>query len=590
MAKQLNEILVELGIITPEQEKQAQLYAKQNSVSIADAILRFGFATEEQVTIALSKHFSIPYASRENGILVPEREQNLQEIISEKFARENMVVPLFMEDDSLAVALLDPTNLFLIENIRMMSGKQVQPFITSKSQLLGVIDSFYSNENLLEEVLSESAADVPVEDADLQVAVSDGGEGVGAETVLDDSGILDLDRPSPGASQYVKQVNAILRQAISNRASDIHLELFDERVSLRFRIDGSLYERPAPAKDALNAIISRIKILSRLDIAEKRLPQDGSFTIRYQNRSIEVRVSVCPAVYGEKLVLRILDRGTGEMNVDKLGFEPDQKKAFLEAANLPHGLIFLTGPTGSGKSTTLNAVLTTIRTPELNFMTLEDPVEYKLDGISQVQVKPAIGLTFAAGLRSFLRQDPDVILVGEVRDNETAEACLKAALTGHLVLSTLHTNEALGAIPRLIDMGMEPFLLASSMALVAAQRLVRILCPYCKVPFMPDSETLERIIREGHLNPQERNSWTFFKSVGCPKCFGTGYNGRRAIYEVYRMNEEMRNIIYKSQDLIALKKAADASGALNLRANGWHKVIRGLTTVNEILSVTTSDE
>ena len=359
---------------------------------------------------------------------------------------------------------------------------------------------------------------------------------------------------------------------------------------MRFRIDGSLYERTAPAKDAVNAIISRIKILSKLDIAEKRLPQDGSFTIRYQNRSIEVRVSVCTAVYGEKLVLRILDKGTGEMNIDKLGFEPAQKKAFLEAANLPHGLIFLTGPTGSGKSTTLNAVLTSIRTSELNFMTLEDPVEYKLAGISQVQVKPAIGLTFAAGLRSFLRQDPDVILVGEVRDNETAEACLKAALTGHLVLSTLHTNEALGAVPRLIDMGMEPFLLASSLALVAAQRLVRILCPYCKVPHMPDSAMLARIIQEGHLNPRDQNSWTFFKSVGCPKCFGTGFSGRRAIYEVYRMTEEMRNIIYKSQDLVALKKAANASGALNLRANGWHKVVRGLTTIDEILSITTADE
>ncbi len=579
MAKQLNEILLEQGKITAEQDKQAQLYAKQNHISIADAILRSGFATEEQVTMALSKHFSIPYASKENGILLPEREQNLQEIINEKFARENMVIPLFMEDDSLAIALVDPTNLFLIENIKMMSGKQIQPFITSKSQLLAVIDAFYSNKNLLEEVLNESAR-----------GNVDTAEQAASDEEVEVTGVLDLDRMNPNSSQYVKQVNAILRQAISERTSDIHLEMFDERVSLRFRIDGSLYERTAPAKDAVNAIISRIKILSKLDIAEKRLPQDGSFTIRYQNRSIEVRVSVCPAVYGEKLVLRILDKGTGEMNIDKLGFEPQQKKAFLDAANLPHGLIFLTGPTGSGKSTTLNAVLTSIRTPELNFMTLEDPVEYKLAGISQVQVKPAIGLTFAAGLRSFLRQDPDVILVGEVRDNETAEACLKAALTGHLVLSTLHTNEALGAVPRLIDMGMEPFLLANSLALVAAQRLVRILCPYCKVPHIPDHKMLAQIIQEGHLNPREQNTWTFFKAVGCPKCFGTGFTGRRAIYEVYRINEEMRNIIYKTQDLIELKKAAIKSGALNLRANGWHKVVRGLTTVDEILSITTADE
>lgn len=579
MAKQLSEILMEQGTLTAEQVKRAQLYSKQNNVSVAEAIIKFGFASEEKVTMALSKHFAVPYASKENGILVPEREQNLQELIPEKFARENMVIPLFVEDTELAVAVLDPTNVFLLENIKMMSGKQVQPFIASKSQLLNVIDTFYSNKNLLEEVMNEAAKPVDVS-----------ATGEESDEDVDVSGFLDLDKVNPNSSQYVKQVNAILRQAITERTSDIHLEMFDERVSLRFRIDGSLYERTPPAKESVNAIISRIKILSKLDIAEKRLPQDGSFTIRYQNRSIEVRVSVCPAVYGEKLVLRILDKGTGEMNVDKLGFEPEQKKAFLEAANLPHGLIFLTGPTGSGKSTTLNAVLTTIRTPELNFMTLEDPVEYKLAGISQVQVKPAIGLTFAAGLRSFLRQDPDVILVGEVRDNETAEACLKAALTGHLVLSTLHTNEALGAVPRLIDMGMEPFLLASSLALVAAQRLVRMLCPYCKVPHIPDPAMLARIIQEGHLNPRDQNSWTFFKSVGCPRCFGTGFAGRRAIYEVYRMSEEMRNIIYKTQDLVELKRAAVRSGALNLRANGWRKVIRGQTTVDEILSITTADE
>lgn len=579
MAKQLSEILVEQGTINAEQLKRAQLYSKQSNVSLGDAVVKFGFATEEQVTVAMSKHFSIPYASKENGILNPEKEQNLQDIIAEKFARENMVVPLFVEDDELAVALFDPTNVFLLENIKMMSGKQVQPFIASKSQLLAVLDAFYSNKNLLEEVVNEEAKQPE------GAAVTEGDDD--AEI---DPGLLDLDKISPTASKYIKLVNAILRQAIAERTSDIHLELFDERVSLRFRIDGSLYERTPPALDSFNAIISRIKILSKLDIAEKRLPQDGSFTIKYQNRHIEVRVSVCPAVYGEKLVLRILDKGTGDMNIDKLGFEPEQKKAFLEAANLPHGLIFLTGPTGSGKSTTLNAVLSTIRTPELNFMTLEDPVEYKLAGISQVQVKPAIGLTFAAGLRSFLRQDPDVILVGEVRDNETAEACLKAALTGHLVLSTLHTNEALGAVPRLIDMGMEPFLLASSLALVAAQRLIRILCPYCKVPFMPDASTLARVAKEGRLNLKDQASWQFFKSVGCPRCFGTGFMGRRAIYEVYRMNEEMRNIIYKSQDLPALKRAANNSGTLNLRANGWRKVVRGLTTVDEILSITTSDE
>ncbi len=576
MAKELSEILVEQGTINADQLKRAELYAKQNNATLAEAVVLFGFATEEQVTSALAKHFSLPYASKENGILIPERDQDLQKLIPEKFARENLVVPLFIEDNELAIALYDPSNLFLIDNVRMMAGKEVQVFIASKSQILAVVDSFYGHKNLLDEVVKETG-----ETKDTAVPVD--------EDVQVEAGSLDLDKASGTSSQYIKLVNAILKQAISERASDIHLELFDERVSLRFRIDGSLYERTPPNKDSVSAIISRIKILSKLDIAEKRLPQDGSFSIKYQNRTIEVRVSVCPAVYGEKLVLRILDRGTGEMNVDKLGFEPEQKKAFLEASHLPHGLIFLTGPTGSGKSTTLNAVLTTIRTPELNFMTLEDPVEYKLAGISQVQVKPQIGLTFAAGLRSFLRQDPDVILVGEVRDNETAEACLKAALTGHLVLSTLHTNDALGAIPRLIDMGMEPFLLSSSLALVAAQRLVRILCPYCKVPYQPDPAVVAKIINEGRFNPREVGTWTFYKAVGCPKCVGTGFLGRRAIYEVYRINEEVRNIIYKTQDLVEMRKAMERTGALNLRGNGWRKVVKGLTTVEEILNVTTED-
>lgn len=576
MAKELSEILVESGTLTQEQLKRAEQYAHQNNTSLGDAVVLFGFATEEQVAAAQAKHFSLPYASKENGILIPEREQELQKLIPEKFARENLVIPLFLEDNELAIALYDASNLFLIDNIRMMAGKNIQPFIASKSQILSVIDSFYGTKNLLDEVVNETN--------------TKGGVGAASdEDIQIEGGNLDLDKASSSTSQNIKLVNAILKQAISERTSDIHLEMFDERVSLRFRIDGSLYERTPPTKDSIAAIISRIKILSKLDIAEKRLPQDGSFGIKYQNRTIEVRVSVCPAVYGEKLVLRILDKGTGEMNVDKLGFEPEQKKAFLEAANLPHGLIFLTGPTGSGKSTTLNAVLTTIRTPELNFMTLEDPVEYKLAGISQVQVKPQIGLTFAAGLRSFLRQDPDVILVGEVRDNETAEACLKAALTGHLVLSTLHTNDALGAIPRLIDMGMEPFLLSSSLALVAAQRLVRVLCPYCKVPYQPDPAIIAKIITEGHFNPRDVHTWTFYKSVGCPKCVGTGFLGRRAIYEVYRINEEVRNIIYKTQDLVEMRKAMDRTGSLNLRGNGWRKVVKGLTTVDEILNITTDE-
>lgn len=575
MSKKLGDVLVESGVINAEQLKKALLYHQQNNTQLGDAVIKLGFATEEQVASALAKHFSIPFASKENNILIPEREQGLENYIPEKFARENLVLPLFLEENVIAVAMYDPANLFLVDNIKMMTGLDIQPFIASKSQLLNAIELFYGKKNLIEEVVSGKDEKIEAAQEDVEVVASEGK--------------LDLDSLAGSSSQYIKLVNAILKQAISERSSDIHLEMFDEMVSLRFRIDGSLYERMPPPKEAVSAIISRIKILSKLDIAEKRLPQDGSFAIKYQNRTIEVRVSVCPAVFGEKLVLRILDKGTSPLTVDKLGFEPKQRTDFLAAANMPHGLIFLTGPTGSGKTTTLNAVLTTIKTPEFNFMTLEDPVEYKLQGISQVQVKPSIGLTFAAGLRSFLRQDPDVILVGEVRDNETAEACLKAALTGHLVLSTLHTNDAMGAIPRLIDMGMEPFLLSSSLALVAAQRLIRILCPHCRRPYEATPEIIEQALAEGRMDRNEVNTWTFYNHVGCSKCSNTGFLGRRAIYEVFKINEEMRKIIYKTQDLSELKKAAADSGAWNLRASGWRKAVRGVTTVDEILNVTTLD-
>ena len=583
MPKKLVDILIEQGKLTEENLHKAELHSRQNDISLNESLLALGFVKEEDLTIAASKQLSVPYASWENGILNSERDQNLNDIIDEKFARENLVLPLFMEEDSIAVAMAEPSNVLLLDNLKMMTGLEIQPFIAPKSQLFAALDRFYSKKDQLSDVVAEKES-----------AITDTGE---SDADLDKIGTagdkLDLDKETlvgGAGSHYVRMVNAILRQAMSERSSDIHLELFDERVSLRFRIDGSLYERTPPPREAVAAIISRIKILSRLDIAEKRLPQDGSFAVKFHNRTIELRVSVCPTVFGEKLVLRILDKGAGELNIDKLGFEPRQKRDFLEACAMPHGLIFLTGPTGSGKTTTLNAVLTTIKTPELNYMTLEDPVEYKLAGISQVQVKPQIGLTFAAGLRSFLRQDPDVILVGEVRDSETAESCLKAAMTGHLVLSTLHTNDAIGAIPRMIDMGVEPFLLASSLALVAAQRLVRVLCPYCKTPYIPSKEEFDLVCKESMLPESDRQTWTFFKPVGCPRCNDIGYQGRKAIYEVFKINDATRNTIYKTKDLIELRKASISTGAWNLRASAWRKAVRGVTSIEEVMAVTMSEE
>jgi len=571
------ELLLKSDVVNDEKLLRAQKFQLDNNCNLGEAIVRLGFATEEAVAMVLSKVLGVPYASRENKILNPEKTHGLEKLIEEKFARENFLIPLFIENRSIAVAMVDPTNLMVLDNLRLMTSMEIQPFLATKSQILKVIDSFYQVSDLIEQAMSVEDD----KDAESDVAI------------VSSDGKLNLDKDVVGESrgaQSIRVVNAILKQAIAERTSDIHLELFDERVSLRFRIDGVLFERTPPPKELVSTLISRIKILSKLDIAERRLPQDGSFALVFQNRSIELRVSVCPTVFGEKLVLRILDKGSAELNIEKLGFEPAQKEDFIKACNYPHGLIFLTGPTGSGKTTTLNAVLTTIRTPAYNFMTLEDPVEYKLSGISQVQVKPQIGLTFASGLRSFLRQDPDIILVGEVRDQETAEACLRAALTGHLVLSTLHTNDALGAVPRLIDMGMEPFLLSSSLALVAAQRLIRVLCPHCKVPYKPEPKVCSAIVSDGMFTtPPDITKWTFYKPRGCDKCSKTGYFGRRAIYEVFLINDEMRHIIYKTQDLLQLREAGKKNGTLNLRASAWRKVIQGQTSVEEVYAVTLGD-
>ncbi len=579
--KLLGEIMIQAGWIDEEKLNKALKFQQQQGCLIGESLVKLHYATEEQVAMALGKQLSIPYASKENQILNPEKSQGLEKVIPEKFARENAVIPLFIENNVLAVAMTDPTNIMMIDNIKLVCGMEIQPFISTRAQILKVIDAFFQGQtNLIDRVLDkgrEAGGKNETSDAD----------------VITPDGKLDLDKVIIGESkgaQSIKLVNAIMKQAISERTSDIHLEKFDEKVSLRLRIDGVLYERSAPPTDLVEAMISRVKILSKLDISERRLPQDGSFSIKYQNRIIEIRVSVCPTVFGEKLVMRILDRGSVELNVKIIGFEQRQMDDFLKAASAPNGLIFLTGPTGSGKTTTLNAVLNTIKSPELNIMTLEDPVEIKMEGISQVQVKPAIGLTMASGLRSFLRQDPDVILVGEVRDNETAEACLKAAMTGHLVLSTLHTNSALEAIPRLIDMGIEKYLLASTLLCLAAQRLVRQLCPSCKVPYRPSQAEIDQFAAESMLDPlPDLTKMTFYKAAGCPKCNNMGYKGRKAIYEVYFNTEAMKRIIYKDADVQKIAVEAAKSGAWNLRASGWRKVFAGITSVDDMMSVTVTE-
>ena len=578
---QLGDILVASGVLTEEQKEKATKTAQQAKCLFADAVIKLGFATEDAIAVALSKQLHVPYASRENKILRVEKTQGLDKVVPETFARENLVVPLFLEENVLAVAMAEPDNVMLQDNLRVMTQKEIQPFVATKTQILKVIDEFYGGGG--GGVIAKTLDQAEEQNADDDV-----------EEVSTNEGKLDLDQAAASGkeAQVVSLVNAILKQAIAERCSDIHLETYDEKIQLRFRIDGVLFERMAPPKSAFNAVISRLKILSKLDIAERRLPQDGQFSIKVQNRAIDLRVSISPTVFGEKVVMRVLDKGAVELNIDKIGFEPRQKADFLQAAARPHGLIFLTGPTGSGKTTTLYSVLNTIKSPDMNFMTIEDPVEIKMEGLNQVQVRAAIGLTFAAALRSFLRQDPDVILVGEVRDQETAQTCLRAALTGHLVLSTLHTNDAMSTVVRLIDMGIEPFMLANSLQLAAAQRLVRVLCPHCKKPYKPNQQEIDRCREESLLFDKfpDPNSLTFYQPRGCDKCARTGYMGRRAVYEIYLMNPEMREVIYKyGGDVARLKEIAAKSGMWNLRASGWRKVIMGTTTAEEVLSITVEE-
>ncbi|MFC1709252.1 GspE/PulE family protein [Candidatus Omnitrophota bacterium] len=559
----LGELLIKEGIITEEQLAKAIKEQQKEGGRIGERLISLGFVAEQDIVMALGKQLNIPYVTSGSELLTPSADKELDKLIPKDFALKNLVVPLSRNLDSLTCAIFDPLDVILIDNIRKMTNCEINLVVATRLDIEKTVENFYGKRDLLKAAVSESyhvSDDLLEEIAPIEEELS-------------------IDRLIARAEEapVVKLVDLILKQAIDERSSDIHIEPFRERISLRYRIDGILHEIPPPAKHLHLPIVSRIKILSKLDIAEKRLPQDGAFSAKLKGRTIDFRVSIIPTIHGEKAVLRILDKGKVQLDLGTLGFNKSQLESIRSGINYPFGLIFVTGPTGSGKTTTLYAILNEIKSPQDNIVTIEDPVEYKLEGINQVQIKPDIGLTFASALRSFLRQDPDIMMVGEVRDLETAQICIRSALTGHLVLSTLHTNDAPTAITRLVDIGIEPYLLGPSLHLIIAQRLVRNLCQDCKEAYEPSEEERAKLKLGQDL---------IYKAKGCEKCNHIGYKGRSCIAEVLLINDDIRNLISENASFQKIKEDAHKQGMVTLIESAVMKVKQGMTSLEEALSAT----
>ena len=558
----LGELLVKEGLINLTQLEKAVAVQRQEGGHLGEILVRLGMIKDEQLVSILAKQLNIPYFSLSTGMLKPAADQGLGKLIPQDFARKNCVLPLSRTLRSLTVAMSDPLDIILIDNLRKLTNCEINPVVATKADITKLISEFYGKSTMFQDAV-EASYDVNA--AALEIATD-------TEEELSLDKLIARSEEAP----VVKLVDLIIRQAIDERASDIHIEPFKDKISLRYRIDGKLYEIPPPAKHLHLPIISRIKILSKLDIAEKRLPQDGSFLVKLQDSPIDIRVSSIPTIYGEKIVLRILDRSKVVLDLNQLGFDPKQLEQMRKAMSAPYGLVFLTGPTGSGKTTTLYAMLNEMRGPTKNILTIEDPVECKLDGINQVQIKPEIGLTFAAALRSFLRQDPDIMLVGEVRDLETAQICIRSALTGHLVLSTLHTNDAPSAVNRLMDIGIEPYMLAPSLIVVVAQRLIRKLCPDCKEAYEPVGAELKNIKIKSDL---------IYRAKGCPSCNHTGYKGRMCVAEVMVVNEQIQEHINLRSPFQKIREIARQTGMLTFFDMAVKKAEAGVTSLEEALSI-----
>jgi len=566
MNPRLGDLLVKEGLLSSDQLLRAVGEQRRSNESLSLILKRLGFLAEEQLLDFLSRKYGIPTINLSRIEVDPE----VLKLVRKEIAQKYQVFPVRKVGKTLTLALSDPTVVLAIVDVQFATGLHVIPVLASEDTIRQAIEQNYDAADDIKKLMNqENAPDTGLELVDRR------------ETV-------DISEAKEGADEapIIRFVNLIIADAISKRASDIHLEPYENVFRARYRIDGVLHDMMSPPKQMEAAILSRVKIMANLDIAERRLPQDGRISLKYQNREIDLRVSSLPTIFGEKIVLRILDKGGTILDLTQLGFEEEDLDRFKQAITTPFGMILVTGPTGSGKSTTLYAAVSTINNPEINIITAEDPVEYNIPGVNQVHVREDIGYGFGTALRSFLRQDPDVILVGEMRDLETAQIAIRAALTGHLVFSTLHTNDAPSTITRLLDMGLPPFLVSSSLLLVVAQRLVRRICLECREPVDVPASALVDV----GFRPEEADGVKAYVGKGCAACAQTGFRGRMAIHELMWLSRELRDAIVRQQPANEIRTLAIKIGMRTLRQSGLRKVARGLTTIDEVLRVTFADE
>ena len=585
MAVRLGELLLREKRITPAQLQEALNYQKANGGKLGMTLVKLGMVKDEEITALLSRQYGVPFINLSQFDI----DASVLKLIPAETAQKYQIVPIGRSGATLTIAMTDPTNVFALDDIKFMTGYNVEPVVASETAVAEAIQKYYSGgarggANGNGNGLAANAAST------LEIATRALEEGIGEDDVevleeMEELDVSALERQG-GEAPVIRMVNLLLMSSIQKGASDIHIEPYEREFRVRFRIDGILYTVMQPPMKFRDAITSRVKIMAKLDIAEKRLPQDGRIKIRFsdngQSKEIDFRVSCLPTLFGEKIVLRLLDREKLMLDMTRLGFEPESLRRFETQIAKPWGMVLVTGPTGSGKTNTLYSAISKLNTMETNIMTAEDPVEFNLPGVNQVNVKDSIGLNFAAALRAFLRQDPNIILVGEIRDFETAEIAVKAALTGHLVLSTLHTNDAPSTISRLMNMGIEPFLVASSVNLICAQRLVRRLCPHCKEPHPLPPQGFIDI----GMSAEEAETATAFRAVGCEKCNNTGYKGRVGLYEVMEISEELREMILLGASSLELRRKAREEGMLTLRESGLCKVKEGVTSIEEVVRET----